>query len=371
MLPVSSSVWWESDFNVGLSDLSLYFIVGLIAIFFLLSFCFTTTFNKPTQVALLVKKLDRNKAIKFQINLCMIWYSFFIVEIFFSGGLPFFWSDGRTYVNFGIPTLHGLSNMIRCLIFANISIFVLVSFKPSKLLILSSLLPLMCALVLEQSRGAFLMTLCFAIPPIIIFKKISIVPLLKGIGLSICIFLALAVTQFLRLSDDPLEELGDIYYLVTQDGQTQKYLLDPVLFYIATPALNAGLNIDVAPVFDFNPRNTLISLLPSVIRTKIMETPDDLEDHYGKLISPTYNTTSFITPFVRDFGWGGASLIFCAFFFYCNYAFVRARYGSIKHLVQLGPLTLCLALSFFTSYLTSLVTIVYLLASGAIARRMS
>ena len=106
-------------------------------------------------------------------------------------------------------------------------------------------------------------------------------------------------------------------------------------------------------------------------RTKIMDTPDDLEDHYGKLISPTYNTTSFITPFVRDFGWGGASLIFCAFFFYCNYAFVRAKYGSIKHLVQLGPLTLCLALSFFTSYLTSLVTIVYLLASGAIARRMS
>jgi oligosaccharide repeat unit polymerase len=92
---------------------------------------------------------------------------------------------------------------------------------------------------------------------------------------------------------------------------------------------------------------------------------------YGVLLNEAFNTTTFITPFVRDFGLIGAYLVIGTFFFYCTYVFFKARNGSVEHIIKLSPLIMCLGLSFFTSYLTSLLVIIYIFISRSVARRMT
>ncbi len=370
ILPLTSASWFISDFNIGITDFSLSYVIGLLLLFFIISILFSFIFpNKLYKAprALISEKFNPEKSIKLQFQLIIIWYILFLLEILYSGGLPVMWGGEKGYSDFGIPTIHGLSNMLRGLIFSNIVLLHLIGIRVPKWITLMSVLPIISALVLEQSRGAFAMLLLFAVGPMAIFMKISLFRIIKYSTLLIMLGVTFSSFQFLRYAESPMEEMSLIFSLVI-DGDFYKYLIEPLANYIATPIFNAGLNIDVADNFGLVPNETTSSLVPSVIRELMLPSS---ENDYGVLLNEAFNTTTFITPFVRDFGLIGAYIVIGAFFFYCTYVFFKARNGSVEHIIKLSPLMMCLGLSFFTSYLTSLLVIIYILVSRAVARRMT
>lgn len=321
--------------------------------------------NKRARVDV-VKKFNSKKSIKLQSQLVISWYFLFFLEVLYSGGLPVLWGGEQGYAEFGIPTIHGFSNMLRALIFSNIVLLHLLGMRVPAWVTGMSVFTLFSALVLEQSRGAFVMTLLFALGPMAIFMKISIFRVLRY-SVFLIVFLALFSSfQFIRYSDSPMEEILLVINLAI-DGDVYKYLIEPVANYIATPVLNAGLNIDIADNFGFVPVATLSSLVPSIFGDIVFS---GVETDYGALSNEAFNTTTYVVPFVRDFGLVGGFIVLSSFFFYSTYVFFKARNGSVEHIIKLSPLMMCLGLSFFTSYLTSLITVVYILISRAIARRM-
>lgn len=366
ILPLTSSFWFISDFNIGISTFSLNYLAALLLSFFCVSLLFSFMFpNKRARVDV-VKKFNSNKSIKLQSQLVISWYFLFFLEVLYSGGLPVLWGGEQGYAEFGIPTIHGFSNMLRALIFSNIVLLHLLGMRVPAWVTGMSVFTLFSALVLEQSRGAFVMTLLFALGPMAIFMKISIFRVLRY-SVFLIVFLALFSSfQFIRYSDSPMEEILLVINLAI-DGDVYKYLIEPVANYIATPVLNAGLNIDIADNFGFVPVATLSSLVPSIFGDIVFS---GVETDYGALSNEAFNTTTYVVPFVRDFGLVGGFIVLSSFFFYSTYVFFKARNGSVEHIIKLSPLMMCLGLSFFTSYLTSLITVVYILISRAIARRM-
>ena len=370
LIPLSSSVWFVSDYNVGLSSLALMFISSLILVFLMSNILMSIVFYKKPTLEKIISKFDRDRSIYFQSKIVYLWLFIFICEIIYSGGLPAFWGGQRGYSEFGIPTIHGLSNMLRGLMLSNLVMFFIFKFNIPKSLVFFTIFSLLSAIFLEQSRGAFIVTICFAIAPLMLFMKISFKNMLK-IVTTVCIILpTFSVFQFVRYAESPINELISIGEFVQGNEEAYKYLIEPVANYIATPALNAGLNIDKVPFLILSPSETIKPLLPSFIRNYIFAASSGVDGEYGELINKAFNTTSFITPFVRDYGLIGGFSILSIFLFYCNYVFAKARCGSPWHIIAASPLMMCIALSIFNSYLTSLITLVYLLVSGISARRM-
>ena len=214
------------------------------------------------------------------------------------------------------------------------------------------------------------MTLLFALGPIAIFMKLTIFKVARYGAFLLLFLVVFSAFRFIRYSDSPLQEMLLIANLAIE-GEFYKYLIEPAANYIATPILNAGLNIDNVDNFGFVPVETMSTLVPSSLQSILVQTgAASFETDYGVLVNEMFNTTTFVTPFVRDFGLVGGFIVISSFFIYTTYVFFKARSGSVEHIIKLSPLMMCLALSFFTSYLTSLVTVVYILISRAVARRM-
>lgn len=324
-------------------------------------------FFKRASFETITKNFDFDRSISFQSKLSYFWLIIFVMEVFFSGGLPVFWSS-KGYESFGIPTIHGFSNMIRGLMLSNIALFSILKFHIPKHLIFISLFTLFSALILEQSRGAFIVTLCFALGPIILFMNIGFKNIFKVILALLVIVPLFSVFQFLRYAESPIEEFKLIMELAKSSEDAYRYFLEPILNYIASPVLNAGLNIDAGKLFNFSPRTTVYTLVPGFIAGKIFASNAD--EDYGLLVNEAFNTTTFLTPFILDYGLVGAMLIISSFLFFSSYVYAKAKSGSIRHIVSFSAISVCIILSIFTSYLTSLVVIIYLMLSGVSARRM-
>lgn len=371
LLPLTSAVWYVSAFNVGLSSLAKNYMIGLIVMLGVLGILFSVIFRNKPPKAILIARFNESKSINFHTKCLQVWFFIFALEVITSGGAPIIWEGTeKSYGAFGLPVLHGFSNMLRGMIFSHFILFKYLNFKLSRRIIILSCLPVISALVIEQSRGAFVMTMCFALGPMLVFAKVSLIKIIKTLIIIPLLVIVLSVFQFLRYADSAIDELIVISeYVVDNDTAYEKFL-EPVFNYIATPALNAGLNIDVSPVFSFYPNETVKPIIPSPLRPFIWDMSLDSKDDWGYLVNEAFNTSSFITPFVRDFGLFGSSLFFACFFFFCTYVYHRARAGSVVDVVRLSPLVMCIALSFFTSYISSLVTILYLVVAKPVSKRL-
>ena len=357
-----------SEFNVGLSPFSLWYLSGLLVALLVPSSLFAFLFPNKAPKAFIVGKFNSNKSIKLQGKLIIIWYILFLLEVLESGGVPAYGIMGKIkYTEFGIPTLHGFSNMLRGMIFSNLVLLYLLGIRVPSWMTVMTILLVASALVLEQSRGTFVMTLAFAIAPASILMTVSFMKLLKYGFYFVALAGMFSAFQFIRYADSTFEEITVIYHLVVE-GEGYKFLVEPIANYIATPALNAGLNLDGADAFRISPADTIQPLLPSVARNFFFP---PMPSDYGELLNETFNTTTYVTPFVRDFGFVGGFLVISLLFVYGSYVFAKARNGSVEHIIKLSPIMMCLTLSFFASYVTSLVTVLYILIAAAVARRMT
>lgn len=369
-LPLTSASWYVSAFNVGLSSLAKNYMFGLIAMMGVLGILCSVIFRNKPPKAILVARFSESKSIKFHTKCLQVWVCIFALEVVVSGGAPIVWGAAKSYGDFGLPVLHGFSNMLRAMIFSHLTLFIYLNFKLSRRLIILSCLPVISALIIEQSRGAFVMTMCFALGPTLLFSTLSFKKIISTLIMIPVLVIVLSVFQFLRYADSAIDELFVISEYVVDGDAAYEKLLEPVFNYIATPALNAGLNIDVSPIFNFYPNETIKPIIPSPLRPIFWDMSLDTKDDWGVLVNEAFNTSSFITPFVRDFGVLGSGLFFTWFFFVCTYVYHKARCGSIVDIVRFSPLVMCIALSFFTTYISSLVTILYLVIARPVSKRL-
>ena len=361
-LPTTSSIWYMGGYSAPLSKTSLSLMVALIIVFIGFSLIFTISNPGRAPIQLIVSKLD-SRAVQIVLrNLSYFWFLIFLLETVVSRGVPAFWSDGRGYADFGIPVVHGFSNAIRGMNFSLLVTFMYLDFRIKRKTVLLILFSLFSALVLEHSRGAFIVMLSFGFGAMLLFQPFKFLSAIKFGVYGIVLVITFSSFQFIRYAESPKEELIKNFTSLVKLGKTTN-LYQPLLDYVATPAQNAGLNIDIAPLIKFDPKETISPLLPSIVRNIVFSE----QKSYGLLVNEAYNTTSFITPFVRDFGIIGALFLLSIYLLFVSYIYACARRGNLKCLIALGPITMTIALSFFTNYISSLPFVFSLILSPLLA----
>ncbi len=288
-----------------------------------------------------------------------IWATLWVVTIIWSGGLPVFWlllGTGRTYIDFGVPTLSGQLNMMRAFVFSA-SILLYLQTRRPRYVLLSVFL--MITTIFEVSRGGVLVLLAHGIGMLLLRRPLTgsgVLRLVAGAALIVVGFGAMGEFRGTTLDSDAL--VGDQGWIL----QAPVGVLF-VLLYLVSPINNLYYAADsIHP--SFTPYYTSAALFPSIIRTVLY--PDN--DYPVELKSDSFNATTFYSPLLADFGWLGAAVLVCLIQWVCSYVHVRARRGSYFHTLVYPPLFMSVFLSVFYMYFLSLITVLYPVLVGIFMR---
>tara|TARA_B100000161_G_C33520379_1_gene400823 strand:+ start:84 stop:1274 length:1191 start_codon:yes stop_codon:yes gene_type:complete len=344
------------------SFLGIFSVLYLLIILFLFNFFFTSYLSKPLDTENLLKEKLNLNALK---NLLvLIFYShlaYFSLAILYSNGFPLLWviiGSENNYTNFGIPSITGFFNMLRS--FGLVSCLLLIFYgdnSQKKYVILISLYFLISSFFLEASRGNGLIMLLHPIGMYLLLRKINIKEILFSIVLIIFFIFFFGFLQALRYSDFNLETLANASEAIGLENANEIFVfLAPFLIYIATPIMNMDLNLSKAPNFSFSLDNSLISLLPTGLRDYLS---GGMGEKFGMLIDDAYNTTSFLTPLIMDFGSIGGLFIASFLLILTSWIYSKAKEGNLFYILIWPPFFMSLILSSFNSYFFSLVVITY------------
>lgn len=266
------------------------------------------------------------------------------LEIVVSGGMPIFWlltGSSKTYVDYGIPTLHGFFNAI--LLFEGTLCFWLITATRSSRLVkfifvLCLLLPI--AAITRQVVMS-LLAQCF-----VIFvgarlrgRRIKYGRIILTIALILSLF---SVIGIVRTSSTAFRQ---------QVAYAPGYEWVPVALmwpymYFTTPLNNFAYitSLELKPTLGYS---SLSSLTPTVIRELIWGPKPE-----GNLVTATFNVTSYAAPIYLDFGWLGVMLFTFTLVFWAVWVFRRLiRTNSLYYLVLLAILNHIIILSFFFNFL--------------------
>lgn len=308
-----------------------------------------------------VNQIDERKAQNVLGIIVWAWLFLYVIMIISSGGLPLFWvltGDPRTYVDFGVPTLGGLCNMLRafssalaCLLLAHHDVS---RFAKRRMALLLAVL-LSTAFVLETGRGNGVV---LALHPIAFFflgRRLKPATLFRlAILIPVCL-LCLGYIQHVRYGSDWQQTEG---YAVNQGFSVSDSrlltLMVPAVTYITSPIQNLNLQVADAKAFSLSPYHSVAGLLPTIIRDQLFESKD-----YGDLVSEANNVTSSYTPLVRDFGVIGAGIAALAISTIIGWTWLQATRGRLFYAMLWPALFMALTLSFFSLFLTSLVVVMY------------
>jgi oligosaccharide repeat unit polymerase len=287
---------------------------------------------------------------RFMRTLLGVWGVLWVVTIVWSGGLPVFWlllGSGKTYVDFGVPTLTGLLNMMRAFVF---SASILLYLRTSRPRYVWLPLFLLVTAVVEISRGGVLVLLAHGIGIVLLLRPLTVVGVVRlTAGAAFVVFAFGVLGEFRGTTLDTDALVGD-------QGWFQQAPIG-VLFafiYLVSPLNNLYYAADtINPTY--TPYFTSETLFPTVIRTMLY--PDNA--YPVELKSASFNATTFYSPLLADYGWVGAALLVCLIQWVCAYVHVRARRGSYFYTLVYPPLFMSVLLSVFYMYFLSLVTVMY------------
>lgn len=335
---------------------SLIFLGGISSLIFRLAM--PRYVNSITDV--IKEKIDFKKLHYLNLNFFYIWLFLYFLIILYLGGFPLYWvisGDERTYVDFSIPTLSGLLNLLRAFMCVNVFIiFLLGDGKYKRIQILIFFILISSAWIIETGRGNGIVLLLHPIAFYLLITKFNLKKVIYGTGITLIILLLSGFIQVIRYGED-LEYLA--MYIegqgITVFDNPFILLLTPAYMYIIFPIINLDLNIANASLLQFTPYQSVQGLFPSIIRENIfIET-----QNYGVLINEANNTTSMLTPLVRDFGIIGALITSLLFLSISFYTYRKAISGNIFYIFCYPPLFMSVCLSFFSLYFTSLVVLLY------------
>ncbi len=286
-----------------------------------------------------------------------------ISSIIYSSGSPLYWiliGDTRSYAEFGIPTIRGIANLFRS--FAMVGCLILFlngSKKQRRYAIYVSIYFIFTAFFNELSRGNGAVMLAHPLGFYFLIRKISFKNLFTVFLLTIFLLPFFSFLQAFRYGDFDFNILNQqLQNAGIEDASLVSLFVTPVALYASTPIMNMDLNLQDAPDFKFSPNRSIVNLLPSFIRSFLSDDRTS-EDKYGLLVSEAYNTTSFLTPLIRDFGKFGALFMTLIFLSISGYIYSRAREGSVFFSLIWPAVFVSLAFSAFTLYFTSLFVVLY------------
>jgi oligosaccharide repeat unit polymerase len=228
-----------------------------------------------------------------------VWMLLSIVEVIFSGGVPLFWlltGSSKSYVNFGIPSLHGLLNsMILSLGLCYTGMFA--KYGERRYLLCAA--GIIVWSVLLVTRSMIIVNLIQAGLVTILYRGIS-----GKLALKLVAAVLLIVIGFGVLGD---ARSGATYFrdLAQPSEKYPEWLPSGALWvyiYLTTPLNNLVNSMSaVHPVNSLLFPNTAAPLFPTVIRQLIYG--ESLSSAVsGELVNPAFNvSTAYVGPF-QDYG---------------------------------------------------------------------
>ena len=284
-----------------------------------------------------------------------IWMVISIVEIFISGGIPLIWlvqHSTKTYIDFGITSLHGLVNsLLVSLAVCRVALY-LITGKRKHLRI-----PIFVVVwsVLVVTRQLMLTSLVEYTVVFLSLKSIKPGTFVR-IGLSVLVLvLVFGFVGDLRSGSDAfrlLAEPTDAYPTWLPSGVLWVYI------YITTPINNLIYTARTfPPLGSLLFPNTAATLFPTFLRTTIYGTQLNQAES-GNLITQAFNvSTAYVGPY-QDYGLVGVVLLSILTAFACQFFWYRK---NLRDLLIFAVLTQCLAFTLFFNLFFALPVITQIL----------
>lgn len=284
-----------------------------------------------------------------------------LINIAFSRGVPLLWlltGDGRTYIDFGVPSFTGfLNSLYYTTIVANFYLYLKTKEKRYlKLLALYLIYPIILV------QRALIFTLGFELLGMyLLMRRVKLKSVLITAIISVVVIILFGVMgnnrsggavsegteQFIRGYVD--EEYEDKMEKLPS-GFTWVYL------YFTCSINNVVYNIEKLQP-NYIPENTLQRFLPTVVRKAIFG-EKEYEDRYALAMDNTvFNTFTIYSNYIKDFGVFLTIVLFffVGLFFYRIY--YNAREENIHYLFMYPAVVMIILLSVFDDFLLSLPTI--------------
>lgn len=244
---------------------------------------------------------DINYRFPYRSNLLLFWVIGTLTEVVVSGGVPLLWiltGSGRTYEDFGIPSIHGVMNAIY--LFLTLSAFIGAMRERSKKSIIQFIIFLGWS-VIVVSRALMAIVLLQAATFFLIDSRVSWQRKFGLIGIVSLAFFAV----FGILGDARADQFSILESTGLGDIDPRLSGLVWVYTYLSSPIANLALNISVnSAQLKAVPTTFLLPLLPSAVQNWLgFET--GFFGFSGYLAHDAFNVgTAFIQIFI-DWGIGG------------------------------------------------------------------
>jgi oligosaccharide repeat unit polymerase len=236
-----------------------------------------------------------------------VWVLISLVEIYVSGGMPIVWlftGNTKTYVDFGISSLHGVVNaLLTAIALCRFSLFLLTGKKRHLYVPIFALLWSILAIT-RQLMLVSLIEFAFIFLQMRPIRKTTFVKIAVG---------ALAFVLAFGFIGDLRQGSSDGFRALAQPSEDYPEWFPSgflwAYIYISTPINNLMYTMEVVrPVDNFLFPNTASTLFPSMLRYAIYG--EELgEAASGQLVVSAFNvSTAYVGPY-QDFGLAGMALL--------------------------------------------------------------
>lgn len=293
--------------------------------------------------------------------LFLIWAILFLINTYFSGGIPLFWlimDIKKSYIDFGLPTLSGFANMLRILILCLVYYQIIKQQNLNiKLLLYTFAVILLGSSCLELARGNTI----FLLFSILGFIFVGVHHLSRKLLISGISFLAVFLILFgyVEKIRSPQGSGGEVIMQYQSALNKLPYGFTSTYLYVTTPISNLYYS-DTHPKIEplGFPCHSAIALVPTIVRDKFFH--KDCGSSI-KLRRESHNATSFYAPLLDDFNFFITFLVISLIQFSLASTYIKARNGSFFYRLIYGPLFASLLLSIFYNYFLTLFIFVYCL----------
>jgi oligosaccharide repeat unit polymerase len=337
---------------------TLFLILSNCASFWLLYALFSASNTshpsmRPSQISPVVME----SLMRFVKRLLFFWLVGVVVTISYQEGLPLLWAfnqSDQNYIDFGIPTLHGLLNSIYMFSFTALFLDYLVRRNRTSLYLL---LVLFVWVVLAFARSVLLGVICQSVGIYLLLHGISAKALLKLVPLMMVVVILFgAIGEYRGTGNQLMDLVEDPYYEAFQrvpSGFLWFYV------YLTAPLSNLNYNVDTVQP-DYTPYYSVANLFPTVIREKLFSEGFVRGDDFV-LVNDGLNVSTWYAGYVSDFGMG-ISIVIVAFIQFAILVFYfHAKRYSVWAIIGYSVLFQCIVFSVFYNLLSSQVYILQLL----------
>ena len=350
---IFSLIWLTILFAFRLVDFNFFvapnpaidaYILICIAQFIFIYFFIKKIFIKPRKKNISFSNYELNDLKLFLNFIFLVWLSLYLINIIYNQGTPLIWlliGNGKTYLDFGIPTLTGFINMLRAFLVVGFFILFLKG-KGKKNLVY--LLILFFSAFNELARGNLIFLLSHAIAAYLMLFKLTFKKLLL-ISIGIIVF---PFTFYLLAT---LRGTGgfDFSDFLVQGSEGYGILTWPLIYY----------GIDSLEILYF-PFNTVQMFVPSAALSFI-----GFGSGYSfELATEAFNALPIFATLIADWGLYISLFYMGLIQIFISFVYIQALNGKKDYFLLYPPFFSALFLSFFHSYLLSLVVISYPLILG-------